>query len=274
MALLASAAPARANALALASDNGMAVMAQRQTSDSPPRTRRMGAVVAVAALAGTGAVMASRARPAAPVPGDRRETVFLVHGMGRTPVSMLLLRRRLERDGYRVVNWGYWRSTGSVRELAARLGREVEAQRGDAAAIHFVGHSLGNIIVRCLLAHEEPGPVGRIVMLAPPNQGSAKADRYASLVGWLLPMIHELRTDPASTARTLMLPDSVDVGIIAGTLDGKVRVAETHLDGARDHVTVRSAHSFIMNRGDVHRLIVRFLRDGEFAVRTDPPVIR
>lgn len=222
------------------------------------------------ASGGAAALMAGRARPLPPVPGDRRETVFLIHGMGRTPLSMLLLRRRLERDGYRVVNWGYWRTTGSVRELASMLAREVEEQRGDAAAIHFVGHSLGNIIVRCLLAHEDVGPVGRIVMLAPPNQGSAKADRYASLVGWLLPMIHELRTNAESTARTLPLPGDVDVGIIAGTLDRKVRVAETHLDGARDHATVPSAHTFIMNRHDVHRLVARFLRDGAFSASDSP----
>ena len=29
-----------------------------------------------------------------PQPGDRRELVFLVHGMGRTPLSMFLLGRR------------------------------------------------------------------------------------------------------------------------------------------------------------------------------------
>lgn len=249
------------------------IVQQRDSGRVRPSTR-LGAAVAVAALAGAGVVMALPARPAAPAPGDRRETVFLVHGMGRTPVSMLLLRRRLERDGYRVVNWGYWRNTGSVRQLSARLAREVAAQRGDAAAIHFVGHSLGNIIVRGLLAHEAPGPVGRIVMLAPPNQGSAKADRYASLVGWLLPMIHELRTDPASTARTLALPEGIDVGIIAGALDGKVRVAETHLDGARDHATVPSAHSFIMNRRDVHALVTGFLRDGAFSASAEAPAIR
>jgi hypothetical protein len=57
----------------------------------------------------------------------------------------------------------------------------------------------------------------------------------------------------------------VDVGIIAGSRDHKVRVAETRLDGARDHLVIRSFHSWMMNRTDVHRHIVTFLRHGRFS---------
>src|SRR5688500_3170801 len=83
-----------------------------------------------------------------PEPGDRRELVFLVHGMGRTPLSMFLLGRRLERAGYRVASFGYLSTTGTVADLGAALARRVEAMAGEAPAVHFVGHSLGNIIVR------------------------------------------------------------------------------------------------------------------------------
>jgi triacylglycerol lipase len=202
---------------------------------------------------------------AAPRPGDRRELVFLVHGMGRTPLSMFLLARRLERAGYRVATYGYWSTAGTVADLGRGLARRVRALAGDAPAIHFAGHSLGNIVVRWMLAHDRPERVGRAVMLAPPNQGSAVADRMAPWVGWLLPHIRELRTAPGTTARTLPLPDDVEVGIIAGEWDGKVLVHETHLDGARDHAVVPCRHTFIMNRADVHRMICTFLRDGRFS---------
>ena len=91
-----------------------------------------------------------------PQPGDRRELVFLVHGMGRTPVSMYLLGRRLERAGYRVSSFGYWSTTGTVPGLGAALARRVAELMGDAPAVHFVGHSLGNIIVRWMLVHARP----------------------------------------------------------------------------------------------------------------------
>lgn len=202
-----------------------------------------------------------------PEPGDRRELVFLVHGMGRTPISMYVLGRRLERAGYRVASFGYWSTTGTVANLGAALARRVRQLEGDAPAVHFVGHSLGNIIVRWMLAHERPARARRVVMLAPPNQGAAAADRWARWVGWAIPTIHDLRTLPESTVRCLPeLPPDVDVGIVAGLRDAKVRVHETHLEGARDHaIVVPGYHTFIMNRGDVHQLICAFLRAGRFS---------
>lgn len=200
-----------------------------------------------------------------PDPADTREVVFLVHGMGRTPLSMWLLGRRLWRAGYRVAHFGYLSTTGTVADLGTALGRRVLAQTGAAPRVHFVGHSLGNIIVRWMLSHARPPRAGRVVMLAPPNQGAAAADRWARWIGWVMPHVHDLRTAPDSAARALRLPDGVDVGIIAGGYDRKVRVAETHLDGARDHAVVPSFHSWIMNRADVHQLICRFLRDGRFS---------
>jgi hypothetical protein len=116
-----------------------------------------------------------------------------------------------------------------------------------------------------MLAQSPPEHMGRVVMLAPPNQGSAAADRWAPWIGWAMPPIRELRTADGSTARTLALPDGAEVGIIAGSRDHKVRVAETYLPGARDHVVVRGFHSFLMNRRDVHRLVIQFLRTGRFS---------
>lgn len=206
-----------------------------------------------------------------PVPGDRRELVLLVHGMGRTPISMYLLGRRLERAGYRVASFGYLSTSGTVADLGAALSRRVSALAAEAPCVHFVGHSLGNIIVRWMLAHARPACAGRVVMLAPPNQGAAVADRWARWVGWAMPVIHELRPDPTTPPRTLALPGDVDVGIIAGLRDAKVRVHETHLDGARDHAVVPGYHTFIMNRADVHRLVCGFLREGRFPLDTAQP---
>ncbi|MBW3572341.1 MAG: alpha/beta fold hydrolase [Gemmatimonadetes bacterium] len=196
---------------------------------------------------------------------DTRELVILVHGMGRTPLSMWLLEQRLEADGYRVAQFGYRSTRGSVASLGAALARRAAERTGDAPRVHFVGHSLGTVIIRSMLAQAPPERAGRVVMLAPPNRGSAAADRWAPRLGAVMPPIRDLRTHPQSTARTLALPEGVEVGIIAGSRDRKVRVAETHLPGARDHVVVDGFHSFLMNRADVHLLIVRFLRHGRFS---------
>jgi hypothetical protein len=201
------------------------------------------------------------------LPEGAREAVVLVHGMGRTPLSMAALEHDFEAAGYRVLNWGYSSWCCTVTELAAQLERDVAAWRGDAQRIHFVGHSLGGILVRQMLASGAELPAGRVVMLAPPNQGSRDADRYARWLGALLKPLPDLRTD-SGKVRSIPMPHDVEVGIIAGDRDGKVSVAETRLEGARAHIVVPSAHSFIMMRSSVRALVLRFVREGDFEARS------
>ncbi|HEX5727745.1 MAG TPA: alpha/beta fold hydrolase [Longimicrobiaceae bacterium] len=212
-------------------------------------------------------------RMPAPEPGDRRELVVLVHGMGRTKLSMRPLARALEREGYRVLNWGYSSTADSIPALADALSRAVARGTGAAPRVHFVGHSLGNILVRRALAERPLPRAGRVVMLAPPNQGAASAGEAAPYLAWLLPPLREL--DPErGTVRAIPTPRAVEIGVVAGEKDGKVSVEETHLAGERDHVVVPAAHSFIMGRRDVQALVVRFLRDGSFGPsprRPHPP---
>jgi pimeloyl-ACP methyl ester carboxylesterase len=196
---------------------------------------------------------------------DTRELVVLAHGLGRTPASMWWLARSLRARGYRVLNWGYPSHTQPVSRLGERLARDVAAALGDAPAVHFVGHSLGTVLIRWVLAHDPPPRTGRVVMLAPPNRGARKADRVAPYVAWLLPPLADLRTTALATARALAAPADVQVGIIAGAHDRTVRVAETYLDGAAGHVLVPGGHTLIMLRRDVRRLVHGFLATGTFA---------
>src|SRR4051812_50211249 len=87
---------------------------------------------------------------------DTRELVVLAHGMARTPASMWWLARTLRADGYRVLNWGYSSYTRAVPELGTRLARDAAAALGAAPRVHFVGHSLGTVLIRWVLANEPP----------------------------------------------------------------------------------------------------------------------
>ena len=191
-----------------------------------------------------------------------RELVVLIHGMGRTSLSMVPMALALERSGYRVLHLGYSSQGPGVAEIGAALAHAIDAElaREPAPRVHVVGHSLGTVAARWMLAHDPPPVPGRVVMLAPPNRGSHTADRLADVVGWLLPPIRELRTT-GGTAVSLGVPDGVEVAVIAGDRDGKVAVEETCLAGAA-HVVVPSGHTWIMMRPRVIALVRSFLATG------------
>lgn len=222
-------------------------------------------VVAIALAMGAGVAYAEGVGDE--TPDEARELVVLVHGMGRSSLSMAPLGWTLRRAGYEVMNWGYSSTCCEIAELGERLERDLlDRPDGVPDRVHFVGHSLGNIIVRWVVAHDSAGSidVGRIVMLAPPNRGSRVADRLAPTLGWLLKPLPELGTGPMLASRELHLRDELQVGIIAGRFDGKVAVEETALEGMDAHLVLPATHPFLMLRPDVHRLVIRFLRSGTF----------
>jgi hypothetical protein len=201
-------------------------------------------------------------------PAPAADLVLLVHGMGRTSLSMLPLAQALEREGFVTDTWGYSSVLHDIPELCALLAAHIAALELPAGTrVHFVGHSLGNLLIRGALGAQPRAGAGRIVMLAPPNRGAASADAWAPWMGWLWKPLPQLGA--AGLAGMLPVPP-LEIGIIAGELDGKVAPEETHLSGETDHVVVPALHSFLMSRRDVQELTARFLREGRFGPAPAP----
>ena len=102
---------------------------------------------------------------------------ILVHGMGRTPLSQLLLAKRLRRAGFAVDLFGY-STLRSFDTSVARLASRVRALGAEKAFI-LVGHSLGCVIIRAVLPTLEPVRPVACFFLAPPSKVT-KAARFFS----------------------------------------------------------------------------------------------
>ena len=104
--------------------------------------------------------------------------VLLVHGMGRTPLSMWRLARTLRRAGLATEGFGYVAAWQPVSAIVDRLRARLEAMAdGDYVVI---GHSLGGLLLRAAVAtlpRGVPRPQ-RIIMLATPNHSPRLARRF------------------------------------------------------------------------------------------------
>jgi len=219
--------------------------------------------------------------------GETRDYVVLLHGLGRTSFSMKRLEWALQRANYRVVNLAYPSTRLSIEDIANRWLDERLRERipEPNARINWVTHSLGGIVVRQYLSNHPLERLGRVVMLAPPNQGSELADRlknkwlYRLLTG---PSGQELGTDAAGVPKRLG-PARFELGVIAGdrslnplfsswipgASDGKVSVRSARLDGMRDFLVVHHSHTWIAWNRQVTTAVVRFLQTGNFRPGSD-----
>jgi len=205
--------------------------------------------------------------------------VFLVHGFMRTGASMIPMAMGLRRSGYTTHVVTQLNLHRDIPTLADQLWGRVERARLAAAGpdgalpdAHFVTHSMGGIVVRSMLnRHEVSGP-NRVVMLAPPNQGSRKAaywyDNVLRLPWGSFDPLHKLLPGERGQCATAGDPDA-EFGVITGVLpgkssDGKVFVDEARWSHARDFLVVPFGHTFVMARPRVIEQTVAFLRDGTF----------
>ncbi len=221
-------------------------------------------------------------------PTPSTSCVVLLHGLGRTALSMKALQWRLQDAGYGLVNITYPSLSHPIQELS-RMAVD-EGLAGCAALgldrVSFVTHSLGGILVRQYLAQRDIPGLQRVVMLGPPNQGSQMAD-YLESLGLLEPFLPsavvQLGLSEQSVPRRLG-PVNFQLGVIAGTVnqlpflpgqpdelgDGTVAVSETLVSGMADFLEMPVSHTFMMWDKDVAEQVVFFLEHGVFN-RHSPP---
>jgi pimeloyl-ACP methyl ester carboxylesterase len=245
----------------------------------------LGLLVAIGAWSATeapGEAKGSDAREAAP-----RGHVVLLHGLGRSKLSMGRMEDALEAEGYAVTNIDYpgVRATGFAALVAQVRERVATCCAGKPEPVHFVTHSLGGILVRALIDEDRPPNLGRVVMLSPPNQGSEWVDalgEYSLFRTATGPAAQELGTD-AEAAPSRLGPVDFPLGVMTGDSswnpigswlipgddDGVVAVERARIDGMADFRVVNENHTNIMRSDEVITEAIHFLANERFRPRPE-----
>ena len=192
-------------------------------------------------------------------------TVILIHGLGRSRRSMWLVGLWLKFCGYRVKSIGYPSHRVSIADAVGKhLNPALERlEIEEGSRVHFVTHSLGGIVFRAWAAQRDPAfPLGRAVLLAPPNQGSQIIDELGQWrwVRWLLGPL------PPETGVIMGNKDTLPVfrRLLGAESDGVVTIASSHGEGEADFTLLPTNHATIILQPAVFRAVHRFLRTGSF----------
>jgi hypothetical protein len=191
---------------------------------------------------------------------------IVVHGMGRTPLSMLLLAIRLRRHGFQTILFGYSATFESFERCASRLAG-VLGTRAKADYI-VIGHSLGSVLLRAACSRVVIAPRASF-FLAPPTT-ACRAARFFARRLWYRILMGQMGQRLADTLFMEALPAPAGVTrIYAGTAgpvgrlspfgseanDGILTVQESALPGV-PMILVPKLHTFIMNSRAIAQDIV------------------
>ena len=206
--------------------------------------------------------------------------VILAHGLWVPGVVMQPLAARLERAGFRCRTFSY---PGATRPLAAHAERLARLARETGPA-HFVGHSLGGLVVmEALITHPEVA-VGRVVLLGTPVRGCYAGRRLARYrVGrWFLGQSEDLwreRHPSGREGRAARWTRREALGVVAGSLpfglgrifgplpgvnDGVVNLEESAVEGMAERVVLPVGHSQMLLSARVAEQVGAFLSHGKF----------
>jgi len=185
---------------------------------------------------------------------------------------------RLRRAGFAIHSFSYPSVHLDLHGNAERLAQFVRPI--DASTVHFVGHSLGGIVIRAMLMDHPELVRGRVVTLASPHGGSIVGRALARSRWWRAIMGRAVAQLNDGEPARWPLP-ACDVGTVSGTRsfgaarlvyrglplpnDGLLTVDETQCRGARDAIALPVSHTGMLLSSQVAGAVAAFLRDGRFA---------
>ena len=193
---------------------------------------------------------------------------------------MRYLAQKLQRQGYRTFSPTLPTVFRNVCECAGSLAPMLDKRFPEGSVVHFVGHSMGGLIIREYLSRKVVEGLGRVVLIGTPSGGSP----HASLLLRMLPFSRQIcrgLTDLAEPGPDIPPPLNVpapEIGIIIGTRpdplrkiflpgehDGLVQSKSARNVTASDELTIPCVHEHLHWRPDTAKAVALFLESGKFS---------
>lgn len=207
--------------------------------------------------------------------------ILLVHGFFKNAKDMEAMATYLENLGYDTYSFNLpttFKSMECIYKVFNTAFQQID--KSIYTKIHFVGHSMGGLIIQYYLSKHRIAHLGRCVFIGTPSQGTRLAD-----IGLKIPFIAQILKPIMvlhSNATPIPLPKNQpapDIGIIAGTNhrlitgmflekpnDGRVEVEATKLPELlrKDFVSLNYVHTRIHKEKITAELVHCFLCFGKF----------
>jgi pimeloyl-ACP methyl ester carboxylesterase len=206
--------------------------------------------------------------------------VIYVHGLWMPGDESVLLRRRLAQEFDLTLHpFRYSAAYSTMSSITARLESFARELQTDEA--HFVGHSLGGLVIHRFLERFPDQPPGRVVFLGTPCVASRAAEQASRFA----PVAHLMGMSVAEELlqqRERRWTHQRALGIVAGTQpigvgqllaafdednDGTIAVSETRMPGMSDHIVLPVSHLGMLMSARVAHETGLFLTEGRFSLR-------
>ncbi|MGY4397101.1 triacylglycerol lipase [Sphingomonas sp. UYAg733] len=235
-------------------------MSAQGNGHAPPSKLLWAAELPRAAWAVVSLLGARKMLDAAPR-GDGRP-VLLLPGLVNSDRSNFVMRRYLERLGYRAEGWGLGRNIGrrAVGNDGEKLLDRIRALHADTGVpVTLIGVSLGGIMAR-FAAHRLPDMVREVITVSSPFAGSPRATnvwRAFELLSGDKVDSERVTQKAAEVVRPLPVPSTA----IWSRSDGLVNGMICHVDDDPQcrNVEIRASHMGVQLRPEVLRLIADIL---------------
>ncbi len=208
----------------------------------------------------------------------KNEAVVLLHGLGLHSLFMNRIQKSLYDNGYDVFNIDYPSRRHNIETLTAHVYHLLQDKKiGAYRRVHFIGHSLGGVLIRNLLYRYLYHNQGKVIVLAPPNKGSIVVDilkKYLPIRWCFGPAFLELGTDSIFLEQLKYIPN--DYYVIAGNSskrtffsfmfsevnDGAVSLESTIAEGMErtHHAVFPVTHFTVLYNEKVIRHILEVLK--------------